>query len=58
MFSIDEIPVENQIPNLNINKLTLPVPNWLFDCVIFFICLTQLELFVAFSKVNNQLVKF
>jgi hypothetical protein len=28
------------------------------DCVIFFIIITQFELFVAFSKVNNQLVKF
>ena len=26
--------------------------------IFFFIILTQLELFVAFSKVNNQLVKF
>ena len=33
--------------------------NVLLDCVIFFIIiLTQLELFVAFSKVSNQLVKF
>jgi hypothetical protein len=33
--------------------------NVLLDYVIFFIIiLTQLELFVAFSKVSNQLVKF
>jgi hypothetical protein len=29
-------PGENQIPNLKINKQTLPVPNWLLYCVIFF----------------------
>jgi hypothetical protein len=34
----------------------LPVPNVLLDCVIFIYYLTHLELFVAFSKVNNQLV--
>ena len=28
----------------------------LLDCVIFIYYLTHLELFVAFSKVNNQLV--
>jgi hypothetical protein len=54
----DEIPVENHIPNLKINKQTLPVPNWLLDCVIVVIILTQLALSVAFSKVKNQLVQF
>ena len=54
----DEIPVENQIPNLKINKQTLPVPNWLLDCVIVVIILTQLALSVVLSKVKNQLVQF
>jgi hypothetical protein len=59
LICTDEIPVENQILNLKIMKQTLPVPNVLLDCVIFFfIILAQLELFVAFSKVNNQLGKF
>ena len=33
----DEIPGENQITNPKINKQTLPVPNVLLDCVIFFL---------------------
>jgi hypothetical protein len=36
--------------NLKIITETLPVPNVLLDCVILFYYLTQLELFVAFSK--------
>jgi hypothetical protein len=48
---------ENSIPNLKIIKQTRPVPNVLLDCVILFYYLTQLELFVAFSKVNNKIVK-
>ena len=58
LICTDKIPVVNQILNLKIMKQTLPVPNVLLVCVIFFIILTQLELFVAFSKVNNQLRKF
>jgi hypothetical protein len=54
----NEIPGENQIPNIKIIKQMLPVPNVLLDCVTFFIILTDLELFVTFSKINNKLVKF
>jgi hypothetical protein len=33
----------------------LPVLNVLLDCVVLFHYLAQLELFVAFSKVNNKI---
>jgi hypothetical protein len=41
----NEIPGENQIPNIKIIKQMLPVPNVLLDCVILLYYLTQLELF-------------
>jgi hypothetical protein len=40
--------------NLKIITQTLHVPNVLLDCAILFYYLVQLELFVAFSKVNGN----
>jgi hypothetical protein len=50
LICTDEIPVENQILNLKIMKQTLPVPNVLLDCVIFFYYFSTTWVICSFFK--------